>query len=72
MLSNDPASYSHTAGPPGVVMGLFCCFPSGVRAPADQASLIATTALLEGEVVGVDTGMGVPGIRAVPWGMGLG
>ena len=70
MLFNDPASYSHIAGPPGVVMGLFC-FPSGVRAPADQASLLATNALLEGEVVGVDTGVGVPGIRAEPWGTGL-
>ena len=65
MLFNDPASCSRIADPLSVVMGHHC-LASDVRAPADRTGLLATKVLLEGEVVGADTGVGVPGMRAGP------
>ena len=70
MLFNDPASCSRIADPLSVVMGHHC-FASDVRGLAGQTGLLATKVLLEGEVVGADTGVGVPGMRAGPWGTGL-
>ena len=50
---------------------MYSTWHTDVRAPADRTSLLATKVLLEGEVVGADTGVGVPGMRAGPWGTGL-
>ena len=70
MSFTDPAFCSRIAAPLNVVTGLHR-LASDIRAPADRTGLLATTTLLEGEVVGVDTGVGVPGMLAGPRGTGL-
>ena len=70
MSFTDPAFCSRIAAPLNVVTGLHR-LASDVRAPAGRTGLLATTALLEGEVVGADTGVGVSGMRAGPRGTGL-